>query len=171
MRYFFTNEELAEEEGHGRRPEEFDQYSGPPLTDEMVAAVEAKLGVKLPLSLLELLRERNGGFLKKFCFDVPGEGEYEDMRILGGIGWADGLDGEVGSLFMAEEYEYPAGLLWLAGDAHTNVVLDYRSCGPQGEPAVAWYDAEFGTPPIHLANTFAEFLGMLRECSELDEDD
>lgn len=164
MSYFYTVDELVAGDPLARRAEDFKRYVGPRLTDEMVSAAEANLGVKLPAALVELFRESNGGFMKKPCFDVTGQEGDDCMRHVGGIGWDGGLDGELGSLYMAEEWSYPAGLLWIAGDGHTGVFLDYRSCGPQGEPAVAWYDAEFEIPPIHLADTFAEFLGQLKEC-------
>ena len=35
-----------------------DYYTGPPLTDEMIAAAESLLGYKLPKSYLDLIRIR-----------------------------------------------------------------------------------------------------------------
>ena len=48
-----------------------DEYTGPPLTDEMVRAAERTLGVRLPESYLRLLRVRNGGYVRRGCFPVP----------------------------------------------------------------------------------------------------
>lgn len=164
MQYFYTIDELVSEDSLRRSAKDFALYIGPPLNDEMVAAAEATLGVKLPTALIELFRESNGGFMKKGCFETP-DGEDDCMRQQRGIGWEKGLDGEMGSHFMSEEWGYPLGLLWIAGDGHTGVFLDYRTCGPQAEPSVVWVDAELERPPVHLANTFAEFLAQLKECS------
>src|SRR5262245_23395296 len=46
-------------------------YSGPPLTDDMVLAAEAALGVRLPGEYVGLLRQRNGGSLRKRCYPTP----------------------------------------------------------------------------------------------------
>ena len=42
-------------------------YNHPPLTDEMVAQAEARLGVRLPPELIELLRIQNGGYTLAFA--------------------------------------------------------------------------------------------------------
>ena len=36
-------------------------YSGPPLTDEMIRAAEARVGFRLPRRYVGLLREKDGG--------------------------------------------------------------------------------------------------------------
>jgi hypothetical protein len=51
---------------------------------------------------------------------------------------------------------------------HDAVRLDYRECGPRGEPAVAYVDENRG--PRRLADTFAEFLGGLRPCDGFEDE-
>lgn len=166
--HFCTPEDLAAEDPFRQSAREFASYTGPPLTDDMIRQAEAKLGVKLPESLLDLLRESNGGFLKRRCLPIPEIGDAVEVQSMAGIGWDQGLDGELGSLYMSEEWEYPEGLLWLGGDGHWGVFLDYRSCGPQGEPSVVWYDTEAVSPIVRpIAPDFGSFLRQLRLPDEL----
>ena len=63
----------------------------PALTQEAVAACEQKFGIKLPASVLELLRTKNGGFLENSDFKFAGE-DYQVREILG-IGDGEGIRG------------------------------------------------------------------------------
>ena len=47
-------------------------YTGPPLTDAMVASAERALGYALPASYLQLLRVKNGGCPKRQCHPTGG---------------------------------------------------------------------------------------------------
>ena len=165
--HFYTPDELASDDPYKTPASKFASYTGPPLTDELVHQAETTLGVKLPESLLDLLRESNGGFLKRRHFGQIENGEHVEMSLVTGIGWRHGLDGELGSLYMSAEWEYPEGLLWLDGDGHCGVFLDYRTCGPHGEPSVVWYDTEDDEPyPHQIAPTFETFLSQLRQTDE-----
>ena len=56
----------------------------------------------------------------------------------------------------------PKGIVLLCGDGHTWVALDYRACGPTGEPPVTWFDNEM-EEEILLAPNFQTFLdGLVR---------
>ena len=46
----------------------FESYIGKPVTDEDIKAAEADLGYTLPAAYIELLKNRNGGVVKKNCF-------------------------------------------------------------------------------------------------------
>ena len=49
---------------------------------------------------------------------------------------------------------------------HDSVMLDYSTCGPQGDPSVAYIDED--RVPRTVAASFDEFIGMLRFCSDDD---
>lgn len=68
----------------------------------------------------------------------------------------------MGSLYLSQEWEYPAGLIYFEGDGHTGFFLDYRECGPQGEPSVLWLDTECDPyVEVKLADDFGAFLRLL----------
>src|SRR5262249_60136969 len=48
-------------------------YTGPPLTDAMVASAERALGYKLPVSYLHLLRAKNGSCPNRHFHPTAGE--------------------------------------------------------------------------------------------------
>src|SRR4051812_23445012 len=41
------------------------QYVGPPITADVIAAVERELGYKLPASYVDLMRSQNGGIPRR----------------------------------------------------------------------------------------------------------
>ena len=46
----------------------FESYIGKPVTDKDIKAAEADLGYTLPAAYIELLKNHNGGVVKKNCF-------------------------------------------------------------------------------------------------------
>ena len=46
----------------------FESYIGKPVTDDDIKAAEANLGYTLPVAYIELLKNHNGGVVKKNCF-------------------------------------------------------------------------------------------------------
>ncbi|HWA84565.1 MAG TPA: SMI1/KNR4 family protein, partial [Fimbriimonadaceae bacterium] len=117
-------------------------HYGPPLTDKMLADAEAHLGVKLPNAYADLLRQVNGGYTINTWIRFERVGKFHEVQELPGVGYSEGLDSECGSIYKQEEWEYPDGTLWLTSDGHTGIFLDYRKCGPQGEPSVLWLDVD-----------------------------
>lgn len=145
-----------------------ERYIGPSIAFEMVSQAERSLGVKLPESYLELLQISNGGFLRYSFFPTDQKNSWHDGFVeisdIQGIGYPDGLDSELGSKYLCEEWGYPENMVYLSGDGHTGFFLDYRICGPSGEPSVAWLDVEEEpTVDIQLAATFSDFLSCLQE--------
>ena len=56
------------------KEEDLDETPTAPLTDELIARVEAHLGYKLPLSYIELMKgERNGGYLRRNTISTGGQ--------------------------------------------------------------------------------------------------
>ena len=158
------------------------EYVSDPPSDELIASVEAELGYKLPASYIWLMKQHNGGMPVNTCFptDEPTSWAEDHVAITGifGIGrekdWA--LCGELGSQFMIDEWEYPpigVAICDCPSAGHDMIFLDYRACGPEGEPAVVHVDQENDYKITHLADSFEEFIRSLEHESvfDLDGDD
>ncbi|WP_422929088.1 SMI1/KNR4 family protein [Singulisphaera sp. PoT] len=148
------------------------EYVDVPVTDEMVAAVERKLGYKLPAAYVELMRHQNGGIPRR-----------TDHRTLEATSWAhdhiaitgifsigrdkpSSLCGEVGSRFWVEEWGYPEIGIYFAdcpSAGHDMICLDYRACGPTGEPRVVHVDQESDYKIVHVADNFEAFIRGLED--------
>jgi hypothetical protein len=154
-----------------------DHYTGPPLTDAMVAAAEAALGYKLPAAYLQLLRAKNGGSPKRQCYPTGGT-SWSDNHVrvtaICGIGGQWGIDSEqYGSRHMIEQGGFPdVGIFvgWTPTAGHDGIFLDYRECGTSGEPRVIYLDAEADESESQiLAPNFATFLQGLVDCRPYEE--
>jgi len=137
---------------------------GPALEPGMREAEEATLGLQLPDSLIDALRPANGGRLRRTR--VPGSNTSRApvrVRDLSGIGYPEGLRL---SAALCREWDYPQPSLVLSSEGPTAVLLDYRRCGPQGEPAVVFVDTDHevdGRPAEWtLALDVGSFLASLR---------
>ncbi|MGW6790566.1 SMI1/KNR4 family protein [Streptomyces chartreusis] len=148
----------------------------PPLTDAVVQDAERQLGVRLPTSLLEILRVQNGGVVAElwnaFPTDVPTSWSENHVPLdeMMGIGRHDGQLSLLDSAYLVEEWELPSALVLLSGDGHCWIALDYRACGQQGEPSVTWFDVDDGTE-LALAADFQRFVERLTAAASLDRDD
>ena len=113
---------------------------GPALVPGMREAEEAALGLQLPDALVDALGQSNGGRLRRTR--VPGPNTSRALvrvRDLSGIGYPEGLRV---SAALCREWDYPQPCLVLSSEGPTAVLLDYRRCGPQGEPAVIFVDTD-----------------------------
>ena len=146
-------------------------YSGPPITGDMVRSAEAAVGFRLPRAYLELLHERNGGIPIRCCFPTAARTSWAEDHIkisgLMGIGNEQGIDGELGSAYLIQEWGYPnIGIVicdTLSG-GHDTIMLDYSACGVDGEPGVVDIDDDRSILP--LAATFADFVAGLVKFDE-----
>ena len=157
------------------------EYVSEPPSDELIASVEEELGYKLPAAYIWLMKQHNGGIPVNTCYpcDEPTCWAEDHVAITGifGIGREKiySLCGELGSQFMIDEWEYPAigvAICDCPSAGHDMIFLDYRVCGPQGEPAVVHVDQENDYKITHLADSFEEFICGLEHESlyDLDED-
>ena len=157
------------------------EYVSEPPSDELIASVEEELGYKLPAAYIWLMKQHNGGIPVNTCYpcDEPTCWAEDHVAITGifGIGREKiySLCGELGSQFMIDEWEYPAigvAICDCPSAGHDMIFLDYRACGPQGEPAVVHVDQENDYKITHLADSFEEFIRGLEHESlyDLDED-
>ena len=89
------------------------------------------LGYKLPQAYVELMKMHNGG---------------------------------LGNQFIIDEWKYPAIGVVICDTpsaGHDMVFLDYRECGPTGEPCAVHVDQEYNYKITKLANDFEEFISKL----------
>jgi hypothetical protein len=138
-----------------------------PLTHDMVGAAERELGVRLPADLLRLLHIQNGGVVSDAWDTCQAEpnfyaDDYVPFDHLFGIGPA----GQTGPLtlldtaYLVREWDLPTPVVLLSGQGHYWVALDYRTCGPNGDPAVTWIDNEMNHE-LQLAPDFRTFVECL----------
>lgn len=159
---------------------EDDDDTEPAPSDQLVESIEEELGFRLPDSYIALSRLRNGGrFLRGAHTTSEPTGWADDhiaVTALRAIGRTrpSSLIGELGSTFMRDEWGYPA---WGVGIAdtptagHEQVMLDYRACGPDGEPRVVYVDQERDFAVTEIAPDFATFLRGLVDEDDVDTSD
>ncbi len=150
-----------------------EEYVSDPPSEELIADIEKELGYKLPASYIWLMKQHNGGIPVNTCFptDTPTSWAEDHVAITGifGIGRDKNysLCGELGSQFMIDEWEYPAigvAICDCPSAGHDMIFLDYRECGPQGEPKVVHIDQESDYEITPLADNFEEFIrGLVNE--------
>ncbi|MBW4085789.1 Imm51 family immunity protein [Paenibacillus sp. S150] len=150
-----------------------DSYVSEPPTDELIASIEEELGYKLPAFYIGMMKRHNGGVPRSTCFRAEEATSWaEDHVAITGImgigrGKSYSLCGELGSPFMIEEWGYPdIGVVF--GDCpsagHDVIMLDYRACGRDGEPAVIHVDQEADYEITFLAKDFESFVrGLVNE--------
>jgi predicted DNA-binding WGR domain protein len=157
-------------------------YVEPPPTDTLIASVEGELGVRLPASYTHLMRLHNGGTPHNTCFPtkVATSWAEDHVAITGimGIGRTKNyaLCGSSGSAFMQEEWGYPPIGICVCtcpSAGHDMIMLDYRQCGPEGEPEVVHVDQERDYAVTFLARDFEAFVRGLVHPDSFDtsEDD
>lgn len=146
------------------------EYLDVPVTDALVAEVEAELGFKLPAAYVALMRNRNGGLPKRNCVPTSEPTSWsEDHAAITGISAIGrtarySLLGQLGSRFMQREWGYPEFGVCIAdcpSAGHDMIMLDYRECGPQGEPQVIHVDQESNFRVTFLAKDFEAFIRAL----------
>lgn len=143
-------------------------------SDELIASVEAELGgYKLPASYVELARLHNGGVLHRCVYPMALPTSWADDHIvitgLYALGrtaqWS--LVGPLGSTHMESEWGYPrigVGIGDTPSAGHQQIMLDYRSCGKNGEPQVVHVDQEAGYRVTFVAEDFATLIrGLVGE--------
>ncbi|SDD95975.1 SMI1/KNR4 family protein [Rhodococcus tukisamuensis] len=148
-------------------------------TDELIASIEEELGgYRLPDSYVELARMHNGGMVERPCFPMDTSTSWAEDHIqisgLYAIGrtatWS--LCGELGSTFLRDEWGYPdigIGVADTPSAGHEQIMLDYRACGPHGEPRVVHVDQEFDYRITVVAPDFATFVRGLVGEDEFDD--
>ena len=148
------------------------EYVGAPCTPELVAEVEDRLGYRLPEAYVALAMSQNGGTPARTSHRTATRTSWaEDHIAITGI-FSIGCDkpsslcGESGSRFYIEEWGYPDIGVYFAdcpSAGHDMLCLDYRACGPQGEPSVVHVDQELDYAITPVAPSFESFLRGLED--------
>lgn len=157
-----------------------DDHTEAAPSDQLIAAIEAELGFRLPDALIALARHRNGGYLAQGAYPMSEPTGWADDHIavtgLYALGrtatWS--IVGELGSTFMRDEWGYPAwgvGIADTPTGGHEQIMLDYRACGPSGEPRVVYVDQEDDYRVIDVAPDVATFLAGLVDPEVFDDSD
>jgi hypothetical protein len=146
-------------------------YTDDPLRPEKVSLVESALGFKLPAAYIELMKSQNGGFPVRTCHRTakPTYWAKDHIAIVGIFAIGDAkpcsLCGHVGSEFWVAEWGYPRIGVYFAdcpSQGHDMLCLDYRSCGPQGEPSVVHVAQERDYEITFVAPSFEAFIKGLQ---------
>ena len=152
--------------GFWEEGEEAQKYTGTPAADGQFAETEKKLGYKLPASYKWLIEQRNGGVPvnKRHTIDmpIPWDRNHTDIECIMGIDPSVefSLLGELGTKYMVGECGYPdIGVVICPVSGNRDLIfLDYRHCGPEGEPEVALVDRDWNNEIIFLADNFESFI-------------
>lgn len=139
--------------------EYFDDHRLEDLSSELVEAAEKKLKVSLPPAYIELLKEQNGGELKlkKFVSNVF-EGGFIKIDYLNGIGQKGG-EGILIDSYIRREWGLSNKFVYLHGDSHNWIALDYRRYLGDNPPVV-YLDTDT-KEKIRIAEDFSDFISKL----------
>lgn len=139
-------------------------YTCTELTDEVLEAVEAKLGRRLPASYVYVMRRHNGGILNRCVFET----DSIRVNLTGMLGVGSrarySLTGSYGSEYLTRIYRHDPKLgVVIANTVQPGqglVFLDY-SDPEASEPAVSYSNTASGV--TRLADSFSEFVVGLKE--------
>ena len=140
-----------------------DEYELEDFTELTLKMVENSLGVKLPVSYVELMRIQNGGRLFRNLIQL----DQSNIRVdyLLGIGGKFD-DGILKTPYMMKEWNLPNDIVLICGDGHSWIFLDYRQS--KEIPSVSFIDVEENVD-LKLAIDFESFIDMLVRDSEEDK--
>ncbi|KGE20113.1 SMI1/KNR4 family protein [Paenibacillus wynnii] len=149
-----------------------EQYVSEPPTPELIASVEEELVFKLPAFYIDMMKLHNGGIPNNTHYPIEGDasGAKSHISVSGilGIGREKSLSlcGDLGSRYRIENGGYPefGVVICDCSSEHEVVMLDYRSCGNDGEPEVVHVDRENNYKITYLAKNFETFIrGLVNE--------
>ena len=119
----------------------------------------------MPAAYIELLNNHNGGVLNKNCF-INNNGDCVYVTGIYGIDRdkKNSIFGQFGNEFWISKWDYPPIGIVVAdtiSGGHDMIFLDYRECGPTGEPKVVRVDQEGDYSITLLADYFGDFIKNL----------
>jgi hypothetical protein len=133
--------------------------------------VEQSLGYKIPKAYVELAAIQNGGIPNKTrhrtSTPTSWAADHVALSAVFAIGeskdWS--LAGPFGNAFWPAEWGYPKIGVYFAGcpsAGHDLLCLDYRTCGPTGEPRVVHVDQDKRYRITELAPNLEAFIRGLQ---------
>ncbi|MFT4416301.1 SMI1/KNR4 family protein [Fredinandcohnia humi] len=139
--------------------EYFDNYRLEDLSSEIIEAAEKKLKVKLPTAYIDLMNEQNGGELKrkKFVNHIFEDG-FIEIDYINGVGQKGG-EGIIIDSYTRREWGLSNKFVYLHGDSHNWIALDYRKYTGDNPPVV--YINMDTKEKIRIAEDFSEFISRL----------
>ncbi len=157
--------------GFWRTSSDAESYVDLPLSLSRVARVEQLLGFRLPAGYLAIARAQNGGIPARpnhrTAAATSWAGDHVALHGIFAIGTNTpySLCGENGNQFWLTEWGYPALGVYFAdcpSAGHDLLCLDYRVCGPTGEPSVVHVDQERDYTITLVAPDFESFVRGLK---------
>ncbi|MFF8842183.1 SMI1/KNR4 family protein [Streptomyces sp. NPDC015127] len=133
------------------------------------------MNVTLPSTLLDLLRHQNGGQVSPSRDAFPTSrptswsADHVPFDCLMGIGRSGQALSLLDSPYLADEWGLPPAVVLISGDGHYWIGLDYRACGPHGEPSVTWFDTDDNSE-LALAPDLRSFIEGLAPADEFENE-
>lgn len=151
------------------------EYVCPPFDDDTIEEIQEDLGYKLPLTYIELMRTQNGGIPNRTSHKTKPDCSSANHHVA--IHAIFGIDtirfNSIGySQFWHVEWGYPLIGIYFAdcpSAGHDMVCMDYRGCGPSGEPSIVHISQIGGFIISHLADDFESFIRGLEPKEAIDE--
>jgi hypothetical protein len=145
------------------------RYIDAPLTKAKIELVERTFGHALPASYVALAESQNGGMplrtIHRLSVRLPMAGDRIEIGGIFGIGDANTCT-LCGARSWLDDWGFPTdiGIYFADGvSGHDMLCLDYRGCGPKGEPAVVHVDQEVDYAITLVAPDFESFVRGLVE--------
>ena len=141
-------------------------HSVPGITEGHLARFREQRGLRLPDEYVELLKLQNGGLLRNTLWIAENDCRSENrMTSIAGIG-PDQCDGCLDILDRVRPIEDKQGddvsalFVLLYYSPYKFTALDYRDCGPEGEPSVVKIDVL--EPPAYFTTIASSFRRVLQ---------
>ncbi|MGE7185304.1 SMI1/KNR4 family protein [Peribacillus sp. NPDC006672] len=148
---------------------EDDEYQLDKLTVEDITLAEKELNIKIPKEYIDLLKEKNGGYLKYQSLPVNFKNSWADdhvpINVLFGIKKNEGIFES--KLLLNEWGIKEENFITISGDGHTWIVMDYRK--NKIEPEITFIDIEENKTTV-IFKSFKEMINNLYEHIEDDFD-
>lgn len=133
---------------------------------------ESKFNLKLPEAYKNIVRFRDGGFLKRNLFFYDHEGNHWRNCICDFLCWQKETleDDYILDRIQDPPEFFPNGLIPFAPDGGGSYIcFNYRNCN-ENPPIVFWHHGvEENEGIFHLAGSFEEFINNLKSEDELDD--
>ena len=128
-------------------------YVQPEPTEDLIRDAEKKIGFKLPLDYIALLKTQNGGYIR---YGLPNLVHSMIYGIGAHFPSITDFDWEDAKEFVSMELD---GLVPFDGDGHWHLCIDYRK--DPGTPCITHVDIE-GDSESNIADSFGDYLQLLR---------